>query len=145
MEWLTIAKNCKIAAFRHGLEFELVHLQWAQKGWGSAQVQLCIRGHVSSRRGSAIAGIVCGLPIVGYRGVETGFPITEAGVSLVDVHDRDGLVNALHKVLTNEILFLELRQRSAMAAQKYFSWDAIVSQFRSAISSHPSEDSCKPL
>jgi glycosyltransferase involved in cell wall biosynthesis len=100
----------------------------------SAQVQLCVRGHVSSRRGSAIAGIVCGLPIVGYRGAETGFPITEAGTRLVEVHDRDGLVEALYEVLSNEKLFQELRERSTIAAQKYFSWDAIASQFKSAIS-----------
>src|SRR6185437_11639840 len=30
-----------------------------------ADVLLCIRGHISTRRGSAIAGIACGLPIVG--------------------------------------------------------------------------------
>lgn len=100
----------------------------------SAQVELCIRGHVSSRRGSAIAGIVCGLPIVGYRGAETGFPITEAGTRLVDVRDRDGLADALYEVLSNETVFRDLRRRSASAAQKYFSWDAIAAQFRNAIS-----------
>jgi len=120
-----------------GIEFVTRGLMSAEdlvQSLASAQVLLCIRGHVSSRRGSAIAGIVCGLPIVGYRGMETGFPITEAGTKLVDVHDRDGLVNALYEVLSNEELFRELRQRSATAARKYFSWDAITSQFRSAIS-----------
>jgi len=99
-----------------------------------AQVLLCVRGHVSSRRGSAIAGIVCGLPIVGYRGAETGFPITEAGVVLVDARDREGLAEALFEVLTDQNLIQNLRQRSEMAARKYFSWDAIASQFISAMS-----------
>jgi hypothetical protein len=35
--------------------------------------------------------------------------------------------------LSNENMLRELRQRSALAAQKYFSWDAIASQFQSAI------------
>jgi glycosyltransferase involved in cell wall biosynthesis len=120
-----------------GIELSMQGLMSAEdlvQSLASAQVQLCVRGHVSSRRGSAIAGIVCGLPIVGYRGVETGFPITEGGTRLVEVHDRDGLVEALYEVLSNEMVFRELRQRSAMAAQKYFSWDAIASQFQRAIS-----------
>jgi len=94
-----------------------------------ADVLLCIRGHVSSRRGSAIAGIVCGLPIVGYRGEETGFPITEAGVMLVEMRDREGLVKALAQVLTDEKLQLELQERSREAAEKYFSWDSIAAKY----------------
>ena len=120
-----------------GIELSMQGLMTADeliRSLASAQVQLCVRGHVSSRRGSAIAGIVCGLPIVGYRGMETGFPITEAGTKLVEVNDRDGLVEALYEVLSNENVLRELRQRSAVAALKYFSWDAIASQFHSAIS-----------
>jgi glycosyltransferase involved in cell wall biosynthesis len=98
-----------------------------------AQAMLCVRGHVSSRRGSAIAGITCGLPIVGYRGPETGFPITEAGVVLVEQGDRDGLGQALTQVLTDETLREDLRRRSAAAARKYFCWSAIASQFAEAI------------
>src|SRR5712692_355629 len=45
----------------------------------AADALLFVRGEVSSRRGSAIAGIACGLPLVGYRGAETASPITEAG------------------------------------------------------------------
>ena len=100
----------------------------------NAQVLLCVRGHVSSRRGSAIAGIACGLPIVGFRGAETGFPITEAGVMLANARDREGLAEALFEVLTDKNLIQDLRQRSEMAARKYFSWDAIASQFISAMS-----------
>jgi glycosyltransferase involved in cell wall biosynthesis len=98
-----------------------------------ARVLLVVRGHVSSRRGSAIAAIVCGVPIVGYRGEETGFPITEAGVRLVEIGDREGLVQGLAQVLTDEDLYRELRQRSLHVAQKYFSWDAIASQFIQAM------------
>ncbi len=119
-----------------GIEVSMLGLMPAKdlvQALAGAQVMLCVRGHVSSRRGSAIAGIVCGLPIVGYRGAETGFPITEAGVKLVDVRDRVGLVEALFQVLSDEKLCLELRQRSATAARKYFSWDAIASQFVGAM------------
>lgn len=120
-----------------GIELSMLGLMPAEdlvQALAGAQVLICVRGHVSSRRGSAIAGIVCGVPIVGYRGVETGFPITEAGVKLVDQYDREGLAEALAQVLTDEKLSGELRQRSEAAARKYFSWDAIASQFASAIS-----------
>lgn len=94
-----------------------------------ADVLLFVRGAISSRRGSAIAGIVCGLPVVGYCGAETAPPVTEAGVLLVKVDDRDGIAQALRIVLTDEKLSADLRARSIAAAEKYFSWDAIASQF----------------
>jgi hypothetical protein len=122
---------------RSGIELSVRGLMPAEElvqALASAQILLCVRGHVSSRRGSTIAGIICGLPIVGYRGAETGFPMTEAGVWLVDQHDRDGLVEALAQILTDEKLSHELTQRSIAAAEKYFSWDAIASQFVSAMS-----------
>jgi glycosyltransferase involved in cell wall biosynthesis len=121
-----------------GIELSMLGLMPAEdlvKALASAQVMLCVRGHVSSRRGSAIAGIVCGVPIVGYRGPETGFPITEAGAKLVDLRDREGLAQALAQVLTDEKLYRELRQRNMTAAREYFCWNAIASQFASAISS----------
>jgi glycosyltransferase involved in cell wall biosynthesis len=102
----------------------------------AASALLCVRGHISSRRGSAIAGIACGLPIVGYRGPETAFPITEAGVLLVDRGDRDALAEALGRVLADQTLHDELRQRSLAAEQKYFSWDAIAEQFARALAEH---------
>jgi len=120
-----------------GIELSMLGLMPAEdlvQALASAQALLCVRGHVSSRRGSAIAGIVCGVPIVGYRGAETGFPITEAGVRLVDLRDREGLAGGLAQVLTDEKLHRELRQRSVAAARDYFSWDAIASQFASAMS-----------
>jgi glycosyltransferase involved in cell wall biosynthesis len=94
-----------------------------------ADVLLCVRGHISTRRGSAIAGIACGLPIVGYRGEETAFPITEAGVLLADPGDRVGIAEALKRVLCDAKFRDEMRQRSLMAERKYFSWDAIAEQF----------------
>ncbi|HEV2618009.1 MAG TPA: hypothetical protein VGU63_15535, partial [Candidatus Acidoferrales bacterium] len=94
-----------------------------------ANALLCIRGHVSSRRGSAIAGIACGLPIVGYRGEETAFPITEAGVLLVENGDRDGVADALCRILTDDKLHEELCRRSVNAERQYFSWNAIAAQF----------------
>jgi hypothetical protein len=98
-----------------------------------ASAMLCVRGHVSSRRGNVIAGIVCGLPVAGYSGTETGFPITEAGLLLYDRKDREGLADGLSRVLTDENLYKELRARSLAAAAKYFSWDAIAAKFHETL------------
>ncbi len=98
-----------------------------------ADVLLFVRGPISSRRGSAIAGIVCGLPVVGYRGGETAPPITEAGLLLVDNNDRDALADALTRVLTDGQLYQDLRRRNLAATAKHFSWDAIAAQFTRAL------------
>ncbi|HEV2315078.1 MAG TPA: glycosyltransferase [Candidatus Acidoferrales bacterium] len=100
-----------------------------QRQFLMADVLLCVRGHISTRRGSAIAGIACGLPVVGYRGEETAFPITEAGVLLADPGDRVGVAEALKRVLCDAKFRDEMHQRSLLAEQKYFSWDAIAEQF----------------
>jgi glycosyltransferase involved in cell wall biosynthesis len=102
-----------------------------------ADALLFVRGHVSGRRGSAIAGIACGLPVVGYSGKETGFPITEAGILLVPQGDREALAEALTRVLTDANLWWELHQRSKEAYRLYFSWDAIAKCFLEVL------DGCK--
>ena len=63
----------------------------------SSDVLLFVRGGISSRRGSAIAGIACGLPVVALEGSETASPITEAGVVLADPKRQRGLGEALLK------------------------------------------------
>lgn len=99
-----------------------------------ADVLLFVRGPISSRRGSAIAGIVSGIPVVGYRGPETASPITEAGVSLVENNNRAALAEALTRVLTDAKYYADLCSRNAEITAKYLSWDAIAAQFARVVS-----------
>jgi glycosyltransferase involved in cell wall biosynthesis len=94
-----------------------------------ADVLLFVRGGVSSRRGSALAGIACGLPVVGYRSEETAFPVTEAGVVLVAPRDRNSLAEALIRVLADDVWRQQLRTRSRAAQKQYFSWEVISGLF----------------
>lgn len=94
-----------------------------------ADVLLFVRGGVSSRRGSALAGVACGLPIVGYRSEETAFPVTEAGVVLVALRDRVALAEALIRTLADDDWRQELRARSCSAHSQYFSWEVIFGSF----------------
>jgi glycosyltransferase involved in cell wall biosynthesis len=95
----------------------------------SSDVLIFVRGQISSRRGSAIAGIACGLPVIAYRGSETAPPITEAGVVLVSPGDSAELGETLTRVLTDQTYRASLAARSAAAQQKYFSWSAIASRY----------------
>jgi glycosyltransferase involved in cell wall biosynthesis len=95
----------------------------------TADVLLFVRGPVSTRRGSAVAGIACGLPVVGYESSDTVPPITEAGLLLAPLRDRDKITESLIRVLSDEILWRELSERSACAWRQYFSWDSIAQDF----------------
>ena len=98
-----------------------------------ADVLLFVRGGISSRRGSAIAGIVCGLPVVAYSWRETGPPVTEAGVVLVPSGDREALAGALTRVLADDAFRAHLRRRSLGARERYFSWEAIAAKYAEAL------------
>ncbi len=96
-------------------------------------VLLFVRGGISSRRGSAIAGIICGLPLVSYSWRETAPPVTEAGVVLTPSGDREALADALAKVLADDVYRSQLRRRSIGAREKYFSWKAIAARYLEAL------------
>jgi glycosyltransferase involved in cell wall biosynthesis len=94
-----------------------------------ADVMLCVRGRVNQCRGTAVAGIACSLPIVAYAGEVEGTPLADAGLLLVPYRDADALGVALFRVLTDSDLARELKERSAFAQQKYFSWDFIAGSY----------------
>jgi glycosyltransferase involved in cell wall biosynthesis len=95
----------------------------------SADVMLFMRGAISTRRGSAIAGIACGLPVIAERGPETSGPIEEAGVVLVSAEKPGEFGDALLQVLANRDYRATLATRSRIAQDKYFSWPAIAARY----------------
>ena len=92
-------------------------------------VLLFVRGYISSRRSSAIAGIACGLPIIAYPGSETAAPITEAGVVLVPPDQPEELNGALVRVLSDARYRMDLSTRSFAAYKTHFAWTAIAARF----------------
>jgi glycosyltransferase involved in cell wall biosynthesis len=117
----------------------LLRPEQVSKTLARADVLLFVRGQISSRRGSAIAGIASGLPIVCYSGPETAWPITEAGILAVPLGDREALAAALETVLSDDRFRRTLAARSRQAQVKYFSWAAIVEQFAAALGTIPIE------
>jgi glycosyltransferase involved in cell wall biosynthesis len=112
-------------------DFGILEAERAGSLLANADVQLFVRSGLSSRRGSGIAGIACGLPIIGFSDAETAFPITEAGVRLVPTGDREGLVRELVLVLNQPALRETLRQRNLEVADLHFSWDRIADAYLS--------------
>jgi glycosyltransferase involved in cell wall biosynthesis len=99
----------------------------------SAHAQLFVRSGLSARRGSMVAGICSGLPIVGWADFDTAFPVTEAGICMARLGDESGLVKQLAAVLSDEPLRSRLAEKSRYAARRYFSWDVIARELREAL------------
>jgi glycosyltransferase involved in cell wall biosynthesis len=95
----------------------------------SADAMLFVRGAISTRRGSAIAGIACGLPVVAQRGAETSGPIEEAGVVLVSADKPAEFGEALLRVLTDPAYRAQLAESSRLAQKRYFSWEGIAGRY----------------
>lgn len=98
-------------------------------GLSCCDVLLFVRGPFSSRRGSGLAALACGLPIVAYKGRETGYPLTEAGIIFVPQDDCDSLGEALLKVLLDRELRLRLSERNRKVFREWFSWDRIAERW----------------
>jgi len=94
-----------------------------------SDVLLFVRGGISSRRSSAIAGIACGLPVIAAAASETAAPITDAGVAFVSLNNPDEINSALVRVLSDSAYRSELAERSRNAYRDHFSWPAIAQQF----------------
>ena len=97
--------------------------------FSESDAMLAVRGRLYLRRGSALAGLACGLPIVGYGGEATGTILEQGGIALVPFGDREALGTALRELLTNSILWQEMHEKSLAVQQKYLSWDVIAAEF----------------
>jgi glycosyltransferase involved in cell wall biosynthesis len=98
-----------------------------------SDVMLCVRGEITPRRGSVMAGIACGVPIIGYAGGAEGTPLAEAGIEFVPHRDCETLGRALSRILTDPDLQKRLRKKSLHAQQKFFSWEVIAASFSSLL------------
>jgi glycosyltransferase involved in cell wall biosynthesis len=101
----------------------------------TCDVLFFVRNGISTRRGSAIAGIAAGLPVIAYPNSETTSPITEAGVVLVSPGDQGKLNEALFQVLSDASFRAELSARSRAAFKAYFAWPAIAERFAALLNS----------
>jgi glycosyltransferase involved in cell wall biosynthesis len=95
----------------------------------SADALLFVRGAVTPQRGTAIAGIASGIPIVGYRDGNIDGPLQQAGVEWAPWQDRHALSQGLIRVLSDPNFWMELHERNLKVYGRYFSWAVIAKQF----------------
>jgi glycosyltransferase involved in cell wall biosynthesis len=103
-----------------------------------ADVMIAVRGRLYLRRGSALAGVACGLPIVGYGGAAQGTLIEEAGIALVPYGDQRALGLALREILDNPKLWREMHEKNLSIQEKYLSWKVIAAKFAKHLRPHES-------
>ncbi len=99
----------------------------------SSSAALFVRGQATAGRGSAVAAIACGTPLVGYAGPLTGPPLTDAGFVGVPPGDAGRLAEALTRVLCDPALAADLARRNATARAGHFDWDAIAARYLEAL------------
>jgi glycosyltransferase involved in cell wall biosynthesis len=99
----------------------------------SAHAMLCVRGLTTSRRGSAIAGVACGLPTVGYGDPGSDPAIDSTGIILAPWRDRNALSDSLVRLLTDAGLWQKLHERNILAQAKYFSWEVIADRLLNSL------------
>lgn len=97
--------------------------------FSESDAMLAVRGRLYLRRGSALAGLACGLPIIGYAGSAQGTVIEEAGIALVPYGDAEALGAALRNVLTNPDLWQEMHHKNLRIQQRVFSWKVIAASY----------------
>ena len=97
-------------------------------------VQLFVRGPLSSQRGSGLAGLACGLPIVAYEGRETGGPLRDAGILFIPKDDVAALSERLIALLRDPALRSTLASRGAAVFRRCFSWEHIAQRFAEVLS-----------
>jgi glycosyltransferase involved in cell wall biosynthesis len=98
-------------------------------------VLLFVRGGISTRRSSAIAGVSCGVPMVAFVGPETSWPFLDAGVILVSPSAPDELNDALVRLLANPELRAGFSRSNQIVYNEHFAWPAIAERFAALLNS----------
>lgn len=94
-----------------------------------SHVMLFVRGLLTSRRSSAIAGISCGLPVLAYEGACEHTHLAKAGVELVPYRDAFRLGGKLKDLLEDSQYWKNLHRKSVSVHKEYLSWDSIAGRF----------------
>jgi len=100
----------------------------------SADVYLFVRGPITLQRGSALAGIACGVPIVGYRNGKVSPPLDDAGIHWAPLGDYESLGRNLVQILDDPRIWRELHERNLRLQRSFFSWNRIAKQYLTALS-----------
>jgi glycosyltransferase involved in cell wall biosynthesis len=90
-----------------------------------SDVLLFVRGPASSRRGTIVAAIANGVPVVAAEGPETGPAIRSAGVLLFPDGDAAAAADGLIRIARDPAFADSLRRRQRESFDRTFSWRQI--------------------
>lgn len=106
-----------------------------------SDVLLFSRGCLTANRGSCMAAIGCGVPIVAYGNPDPSSPLSKSGIVFVPYGDREGLSRALLGVLSDRNLWEQLHIRNLQAFERFFSWQSIAAQYLDTLrTDYPSQN-----
>jgi glycosyltransferase involved in cell wall biosynthesis len=91
----------------------------------SSDALLFVRGEASSRRGTIVAAICNGVPVVAPEGPETGPALRAAGVCLFPRGDNQAAADALVRLASDSALSERQRVRQLRSCETTYSWSAI--------------------
>jgi glycosyltransferase involved in cell wall biosynthesis len=90
---------------------------------------LCVRGEISPNRGSALAAIACGVPIIAFGQPGRYEELDAAGIEFAPWGSLTSLADATIRVLTDVTLWQALHEKNHRACGQYFSWDAVAARY----------------
>ena len=96
---------------------------------------LCVRGEMSPNRGSALAAISCGVPIIAFGQPGRYKELDAAGIEFAPWGSLTSLADATIRVLTDGTLWQELHEKNRRAHAEYFSWDVIAARYAAILHS----------
>ena len=114
-----------------GIQYECTGFQnvdGLQRALATSSVIAVVREGVTPRSSSLAAALMCGVPVVGMRGSETGPPLLDAGIDLVRTADWAAFAQRVARIVTDHDYARRLSERNRAVAERWFSWDAVISK-----------------
>jgi glycosyltransferase involved in cell wall biosynthesis len=99
----------------------------------SSDALLFVRGEASSRRGTIVAAICNGVPVVAPEGLETGPIVRTAGIGLFPMGDRQAAADELIRLASDPRYAQQQCARQRRACETTFSWSAIALRLLEAL------------
>lgn len=106
----------------------------------SVDVLLYVRSELITNRGSALAAIACGVPVVAFGQCGMSGELDAAGIEFVPWGSLDSLAHAVIRVLTDSSLWQELHERCRRAQSAYFSWSAVSDRYVELLTANGSQE-----
>lgn len=88
-------------------------------------VILFLRSALTGQRGSALAAVAAGVPLVAFAGRDTAPPVTSIGALFAPEGDTSAMADLAAEVVTSEKTWRQLHLQQARAFDASFSWKAV--------------------